>query len=44
MRLFLTTIEAWAETKFFDLRKEATVVLARKIVAATATTTSVTFR
>ena len=36
MGLFVATIEAWAEDKFgHDLRNEATVKLAKKIVAAT---------
>jgi len=35
MRLFVRCIEEWASTSHFDVRNEATVALARKIVAAT---------
>ncbi len=37
MGLFVKTIEAWAETKenWYDQRNEATIKLARKMIAAT---------
>lgn len=37
MNLFVKTIEAWAETKenWYDARNEATIKLARKMIAAT---------
>lgn len=32
MRVIVETIKAWSETKWFDLRNEATVKLSQKIV------------